>query len=336
MHLSTLLSLGSLALVVHAIPTPATPHVLHEQRAAAPVHWEKRDRVHASTLLPVRIGLAQSNLDIGPALLDEVATPGSPKYGQHYTAEQIHDLFAPKKGSVDTVVEWLDSAGISSDRVSQSVNKQWMQFEATAGEVESLIQTEYYHYEHLATGKTNIGCDKYQVPHHVQKHLDYITPGLKLLTPSMPRDGAIEKRTFGVTSPQKKKPILPPLKKALPQDLDSIVKLALEEICALVSISFLRAFFKKLHKIEPTTVLFLTALRNAKHFDGDRKRLVGQQHYLTMFLSLLQPNLFSQRHFRPLQLQVSYLHSPFHPENLILERKDWPQQSLWHLPLASW
>ena len=158
-----------------------------------------------------------------------MSTPGHPKYGQHYTAAEIHDLFAPKTESVDTVKEWLHDAGIHSDRISQSVNKQWMQFDASVEEVEGLIQTEYYHYEHLSTGKTNIGCDEYHLPGHVTQHVDYVTPGLKLLTPSRPRDG-IEKRTFGVTGQKGKKP-QPPLKKALPMALSELLALLLKTIC---------------------------------------------------------------------------------------------------------
>ena len=69
----------------------------------------------------------------------------------------------------------------------------------------------------------------YHFPEHITKHIDYISPGLKLLTPSMPREG-IEKRTFGVTGQKGKKPILP-LRKALPMALDALLKLALKTIC---------------------------------------------------------------------------------------------------------
>ena len=116
--------------------------------------------------------------------------------------------------------------------MSLSANKQWLQFDAPAAEVENLLKTDYHHYEHLRTGNTNIGCDAYRVPAHVRKHVDYITPGLKLLTPSKPRDGnkQLDKRIFGSTGPGKPKP-LPPLKKALPDSLSSIMAQPLSAIC---------------------------------------------------------------------------------------------------------
>jgi tripeptidyl-peptidase-1 len=45
---------------------------------------------------------------------------------------------------VDAVYEWLVSAGVAAEEISQSVNKQWMQFDASASDLESLLNTEYH------------------------------------------------------------------------------------------------------------------------------------------------------------------------------------------------
>ena len=71
MHLNSLFLIGTYATFAAAAPTTSR-HVLHEKRDAAPRAWTKRDRVDPSQLLPVRIGLMQSNLEHGPGLLDEV------------------------------------------------------------------------------------------------------------------------------------------------------------------------------------------------------------------------------------------------------------------------
>lgn len=71
----------------------------------------------------------------------------SPKYGQHYSAEEIIDLFAPERAAVEAVNAWLEDSGISSHRVSQSTNKQWIQFDASVDEVERLLSTQYHVYE---------------------------------------------------------------------------------------------------------------------------------------------------------------------------------------------
>lgn len=42
------------------------------------------------------------------------------------------------------------------------------------------MHTDFYVYEHLATGSKDIACDEYHLPHHIAEHVDYITPGIRL------------------------------------------------------------------------------------------------------------------------------------------------------------
>lgn len=86
--------------------------------------------------------------------------PASDKYGEFYTAEQVHDIFAPSQGTVNAVRVWLTDFGITSDRISQSANKQWMQFDAKTHEVEKLLQTEYFFFEHVPSGRVSIAADE--------------------------------------------------------------------------------------------------------------------------------------------------------------------------------
>jgi tripeptidyl-peptidase-1 len=47
-------------------------HVLHEKRDHLASAWVKRDRVQRNAILPIRIGLSQSNLHKGDDLLMQV------------------------------------------------------------------------------------------------------------------------------------------------------------------------------------------------------------------------------------------------------------------------
>lgn len=282
MHLQTLMCLGAIALTATTAPTH-TSHVVHEKRQSSPLNWQKYSRVDPSIVLPVRIGLKQSNLEKGPTLLDEVSNPGSPKYGQHYTVEKIHEIFAPQPNTVETVSAWLQDSGIAADRISQSVNKQWLQFDATTSEVEALIKTEYYNYAHYGTGKTNIGCDEYSVPHHVREHVDYITPGLKLLTPSASRkDSALQKRIFGVTS--KGQHITKPKLKAMPESLAAILAAPLSTICDVAAIPLC---IKTLYNITTPTK---SAPGNQLGIFEDLDDMYSQTD-LNLFFASLAPNI---------------------------------------------
>lgn len=107
--------------------------------------------------------------------------PSSSRYGQWYSPEEIIEIFAPPQAAVDGVKSWLHEAGIAKERISHSANKQWIQFDAKVEEAERLLKTKYYHYEHEATRNIHVACDEYFLPDHLTEHVDYITPGLKLL-----------------------------------------------------------------------------------------------------------------------------------------------------------
>ena len=80
---------ATLAAVVAALPT-ASRHVLHERRSGSS-SWAPDDRFQPDrgVKLPVRIGLAESNLHLGHDLLMGVSSPDSELYGKHWTADQV-------------------------------------------------------------------------------------------------------------------------------------------------------------------------------------------------------------------------------------------------------
>ncbi|KAK3299682.1 peptidase S8/S53 domain-containing protein [Chaetomium fimeti] len=163
-----------------SVPTSHTVHERHVQNNLE--GWVKRDLVDSEATVPVRIGLKQSNVDAGHDLLMNISNPKSPNYGKHLSRREVIDLFAPESHAVEKVKRWLASSGVEERRLSQSPNKQWIQFDAPAREVEDLLHTRYYTFENLETGVQNIACSEYHVPHNVSHHIDYITPGIKLMS----------------------------------------------------------------------------------------------------------------------------------------------------------
>lgn len=80
--------LVALAASAFAIPT-STSHAVHEKRSAH--SWTKVNNAKpdGNLVLPVRIGLTQSNLHDGHDLLMSVSDPRSDNYGKHWTASQV-------------------------------------------------------------------------------------------------------------------------------------------------------------------------------------------------------------------------------------------------------
>lgn len=99
-------------------------------------------------------------MDRAEDLLMEVSDYESPKYGKHYTAQEVAEIFAPSQETVDALKTWLHESGITGSRVSQSVNKQWLQFDANTGELSALLKTKYHEFYHAETGTTHVACDE--------------------------------------------------------------------------------------------------------------------------------------------------------------------------------
>ncbi|KAI0967950.1 peptidase S8/S53 domain-containing protein [Xylaria arbuscula] len=182
-------------------------HIRHEKRTAGQGSaWAKVERAKNGVVLPVRIGLRQHNLMDGHSLLMDISNPKSENYGKHLSAQEVVDFFAPLEESVEAVKDWLVEAGIQAHTISQSANKQWVQFDAPVDQVEDLLMTNYHVWEHKATGAKDIGSDEYHVPKRIRPHIDYITPGVKLMGNG---GGAQQKHTFTRGSnPNKKLPRL--------------------------------------------------------------------------------------------------------------------------------
>lgn len=199
MHLFTALNTALLASAVGAASI-STSHVLHEKRSslADSSSWVKRSQAPRDLILPVRVGIinSQNNIAKGHDHLMDIADPTSEKFGQHWTPEQVYEFFSPSEDTVQEVQEWLSSYGIDKHRhkVKVAPSRGHVQFHATVDELEALLGTQYDVWEHAGTGKMSISCDEYHVSPEIQKHIDFITPTIGL-DPSASASHSLARRT---------------------------------------------------------------------------------------------------------------------------------------------
>ncbi|KAF7318745.1 Peptidase S53 domain-containing protein [Mycena chlorophos] len=176
-NLSLALS-GVLALVASTTVTASVlfrdeHHLVHDRRHPAHVaRFPPVRRLDAEVQsIPLRIGLAQQNLDSLEAHLLAVSDPASSTYGQHWSAERVASTFAPSQESEDAVRGWLAGAGIAPERVGVGKGRKWVQVDVSVGEAEELLRTEYFVFEDGA-----IGCHEYSIPASLAAHIEVITP----------------------------------------------------------------------------------------------------------------------------------------------------------------
>jgi tripeptidyl-peptidase-1 len=86
--------------------------------------------------------------------------PDSENYGKHWTAQEVHEMFAPEEETVDNIKSWLIDFGIHGARIVHSENKGWIAVDVTVEEAEALLLTEFHEHEHQYSSKVRVGCDK--------------------------------------------------------------------------------------------------------------------------------------------------------------------------------
>lgn len=205
-------------------------HVLHEKRDVPLPNIKQR--IDGDSIIPVRIGLRQSNLHTGYERLMEVSHPSSENYGKHLTKEEVYAIFAPAEETVDAVKNWLFGSGLFSDsEILHYENKGWLAVDMPAKHAEALLGTHFYELE-SPNGDVRIGCEEYYLPAHISGHVDYIKPGVKLSAPMRKRQ-LNQKRSVSGSShssqshvPHIKPPhypgwTLPPAAHGLPPDLQN-------------------------------------------------------------------------------------------------------------------
>ncbi|KAF2999996.1 hypothetical protein E8E14_000857 [Neopestalotiopsis sp. 37M] len=161
-----------------ALAVPDT-HVVHEQRTSEmEIGLKKRSRPDGTLQLPMRIGLKQNNLDQAPQWLMDVAHPKSENYGKHWTSEDVIEAFKPSDSTVEAVKQWLVENGIAEGRIKHTDNKLWLAFEASLEEAENLLHAEFMIHENKK-GRLVTDTERYAIPKHLTKHIDYVTPGVK-------------------------------------------------------------------------------------------------------------------------------------------------------------
>lgn len=76
------------------------------------------------------------------------------------------------------MTSWLTDSGIEPHQISVAPSKAWVEVNATVGEIEELLQTKYFIYDH-SLRESHVGCLEYSLPEHLSaNHVDIILPSV--------------------------------------------------------------------------------------------------------------------------------------------------------------
>lgn len=99
-----------------------------------------------------------------------VSTPGNPKYGQHWTREQVNALVRPNDLAMEATVGWLNSSGIDDFTTTWKSVK----LPTTVEKANALLNTTFSVYQ--SEGVNKLRTMQYSVHEDVAQHVDLIHP----------------------------------------------------------------------------------------------------------------------------------------------------------------
>ncbi|KAK5220497.1 hypothetical protein LTR72_007119 [Exophiala xenobiotica] len=141
----------------------------------APRAWSNLGPAPSDHLIHLTIGLSQSRFHELERHLNEVSDPSHSRYGQHLSAEEVHELVKPSDDASAAVHDWLKGCGVDLGQLKYSPAKDWISVTLPVESVEDLLNTEYSVYEH-SDGSTLVRTEGYSLPRHLLDHISTIQP----------------------------------------------------------------------------------------------------------------------------------------------------------------
>ncbi|KAF8267936.1 peptidase S8/S53 domain-containing protein [Lactarius quietus] len=143
-----------------------------------PSNWEILGPPPSNTTIDLHIGLLPQSENALIDALYEVSTPGHSKYGAHLSKEQVAQLVAPHRDTLDIINSWLKHHGIPRSTISVSHGGGWLTVAAVpVSQANEMLGASYQLYRQSGTNDTSIiRTISYTLPAVLHKHVRTVVP----------------------------------------------------------------------------------------------------------------------------------------------------------------
>jgi len=103
--------------------------------------------------------------------------PGTHRYGDHLSKEEVDELIAPSPTTVESLEAWLTYHDIDPlSSLSRTDGGDWATVIIPIGKVEDMLDAKYRVYKHVNTGETIVRTTTYSLPGILHERVSVITP----------------------------------------------------------------------------------------------------------------------------------------------------------------
>ncbi|KAI0777487.1 subtilisin-like protein [Trametes elegans] len=178
----------------------STTFLVHELRKAPPSGFTEVSPASPETTLTLRLALAESDPNGLIDALSSVSDPDSASYGHYLTKDQVDRFVAPTTDTINAVNSWLKDNGVTSTSLSPAGD--WISIDVPVSKANSLLNTSFSVFQHLATGAEAVRTLSYSLPENLRDHVDLVYPTVSFPTPIEQNRAASSAASTAVLSPR--------------------------------------------------------------------------------------------------------------------------------------
>ncbi|KAF8258312.1 subtilisin-like protein [Lactarius quietus] len=158
-----------------------------------PPNWESFGPPFSNNTIDLHFALQPQYENALIDALYDVSTPGNPKYGAHLSKEQVAQLVAPHRDTMDLVSSWFEYHGIPRSSISVSHGGGWLTVAAVpVFRANEMLGASYQLYQQSGTNDTSIlRTLRYSLPAVLQNHVRTVVPTTDFASPQRHSVGTI-------------------------------------------------------------------------------------------------------------------------------------------------
>ncbi|EIM89476.1 family S53 protease [Stereum hirsutum FP-91666 SS1] len=172
--------------------------VVHERRDSVPSGFVHVGAAPEDEVLSLKFALTQSNFPGLESELYAISTPGSERYRQFLSKEQVEAFVAPSTDTASSFNDWLASNNLTSTLFSPAGD--WVSVNMTVSQANDVLGADFSTFQHQATGQTAIRTLQYSVPSSLKEHVSFVHPTVVF---PVPNTGSKMKTSAKPVSPPK-------------------------------------------------------------------------------------------------------------------------------------
>ncbi|KAJ7616318.1 family S53 protease [Mycena polygramma] len=164
-----------------AFSTPVAVQRLQARLERVPRGFVSLGEASSSQPITLTLALASSNVAGLEREFYAVSTPGSSRYGQYLSRDQVNSYLTPTVKARAAVSDWLSTYNITGRSIASAGD--WISFSVPIATANDMLTARYETFAHAESGNIYPRTRAYSLPVYVADYIDHVHPTVVFDTP---------------------------------------------------------------------------------------------------------------------------------------------------------